>query len=260
MATTQADATLTTVAATTPAAPTMTPRPLSASQQKVIAHTSLVDANLRAGPGTEFAVIGGTITGMALTIVGRNADGTWFRLDNTGWLFGKLVNNLPPLETIPVVNADGTPVEVPVPLAAHPTPPDTTSASATIVTTDYPEAALRVVGQYDSILLSLDELMAQARSDSTILADATWGTRVNGTVTLLRQVSATVGELQPPAELETVQQDLLATAQQYITAANALAQAVTTGDVTQLDKADAAMQLGSASLTKAETALKVDLH
>ena len=72
--------------------------------------TVTVDANLRAGPGLEFAVLGGTITGQTIAIVGRNADGTWYRLDNTGWVAAQLVLNAPPLESIPVLNADGTPV------------------------------------------------------------------------------------------------------------------------------------------------------
>ena len=98
-------------------------------------------------------------------------------------------------------------------------------------------------------------LIAQARSNSAIMADSNWGTRVNAAVTTLRQSSASVGELQPPAELATIQQDLLGAAQQYTAAANALAQAATTGAVAQLDTADAALELANASLTNVETAL-----
>ncbi len=59
-----------------------------AAPTTVITPTVTTDANLRAGPGTEFAILGGTITGQEINIVGRNADGTWFRLDNGGWVFG----------------------------------------------------------------------------------------------------------------------------------------------------------------------------
>ena len=95
---------------TTPLTPTAAATPVPAATTTV-SPTTTTDANLRAGPGTEFPIIGGTINGQALNIVGRNADGTWFRLDNTGWVFGELVANPPALGTVPVVNADGTPVE-----------------------------------------------------------------------------------------------------------------------------------------------------
>ena len=76
--------------------------------------TITVDANLRSGPGTEFPVIGGTITGDALTIVGRNADASWYRLNNGGWVLGRLVANPPANVDVPLVDNDGTPIEAPV--------------------------------------------------------------------------------------------------------------------------------------------------
>jgi hypothetical protein len=90
--------------------------------------------------------LGGTITGQAINIVGRNADGTWFRLDNGGWVFATLVANPPALESVPVVNNDGTPAAKPVatpapagglggllptPRRLAPTAPVTTTTSAT---------------------------------------------------------------------------------------------------------------------------------
>jgi formylglycine-generating enzyme required for sulfatase activity len=74
--------------------------------------TVTVDANLRAGPGTEFDLLAGTVTGQEINIVGRSSDGDWFRLDNGGWVSGSLVANPPALDTVPIVNANGTPVEV----------------------------------------------------------------------------------------------------------------------------------------------------
>ena len=114
-------ATAVVTSAVTPAA-TATPVPAATTAvtpTTVVTPTTTTDANLRAGPGTEFPIIGGTINGQAINIVGRNADGTWFRLDNTGWIFGELVANPPALDTVPVVNADGTPAEAP---AAAPAP------------------------------------------------------------------------------------------------------------------------------------------
>lgn len=264
-----------TTAVTTPIAATATPVP----PVTAVTPTVSSNANLRAGPGTEFPVIGGTVTGQTLTIVGRNADGTWFRLDNTGWVFGELVNNPPALDTVPVVNADGTPIE---PVAATPTPaagsglfptptplaPGATggtseATTATPVLTPitganatYLNAVQRVIQQYDQVLQTLDQLIAEGRSNSATLVNAAWGNRVNAAVTLLRQTSATVGELQAPTELTTLQQELVSAAQGYTTAANALSQAASTGAVAQLDAADTAIEQANTALTNAERALQ----
>ncbi|MCB0106000.1 MAG: hypothetical protein KDE53_08820, partial [Caldilineaceae bacterium] len=80
--------------------------------------TVTVDANLREGPGTAFPVIGGTVTGQALTIVARNDDGSWFRLDNGGWLAAFLVANAPDPATIPIFDENAPAAATPAPTAA----------------------------------------------------------------------------------------------------------------------------------------------
>jgi hypothetical protein len=81
-----------------------TPTPTAEAERP----TALNNANLRAGPGLEFATIGGTVAGQALTIAGRNQDGTWFQLDNGGWMAAFLVANPPSLADVPVVNPSQT--------------------------------------------------------------------------------------------------------------------------------------------------------
>lgn len=61
------------------------------------------DANLRAGPGTEFAVIGSAPAGQSLEIAGRNEAGDWYRLADGAWIAGFLVTGAPALETLPVI-------------------------------------------------------------------------------------------------------------------------------------------------------------
>ena len=240
--------------------------------------TTTTDANLRAGPGTEFPIIGGTITGQAINIVGRNADGTWFRLDNTGWVFGELVANPPALDTVPVVNADGTPVEgaapTPAPAPAEggglplptPTPQPagatTTGAAAATTTTAAtgPNAAYiaevqPIVARYDGIAQTLDSLIADATANSAALNTPAWADRVNAAVGLLRTTGATVAELQAPAALAATQEGLIAAAQQYTAAGAALAQAASTGAAAQLEVANTAIEQANASLTAVEAAL-----
>jgi uncharacterized protein YgiM (DUF1202 family) len=77
---------------TTPAGPVATEtEPTPAAAQA----TTNAAANLRAGPGTTFNVVGSAPLGTQLNIVGRNADGDWFRLSDGSWIFSALVANPP---------------------------------------------------------------------------------------------------------------------------------------------------------------------
>ncbi|MEZ4736795.1 MAG: PQQ-dependent sugar dehydrogenase [Caldilineaceae bacterium] len=70
------------------------------------------NANLRAGPGTTYAVVGGVQAGQALALSGRNPDGSWIQLEEDTWIAAFLVN--------------GAPTELPVVVA--PTPRVTTAS------------------------------------------------------------------------------------------------------------------------------------
>ena len=56
---------------------------------------ALKSANLRGGPGTDYAVEGGVTTGQELTLVGRTLDSTWYKLSNGMWIASFLVGNAP---------------------------------------------------------------------------------------------------------------------------------------------------------------------
>jgi hypothetical protein len=69
-------------------------------------------ANLRAGPGANYAVIGGVRSGQPLEITGKNADGSWLQLANNAWIAAFLVNQLsitPPLTAFSKTTATPTP-------------------------------------------------------------------------------------------------------------------------------------------------------
>ena len=65
--------------------------------------TAAQDANLRAGPGTDFEIIGNVAVGSALIPIGRNDAGDWLQLDSGAWIAAFLVSNATPLSAIPVV-------------------------------------------------------------------------------------------------------------------------------------------------------------
>jgi len=83
------------------------------------------DANLRSGPGTNYAVSGNVKTGQVLHIVAKNSDGGWLMLDTGLWIAAFLVNNMPaelPVETSTVqpVPATAQATVAPTPSAARP--------------------------------------------------------------------------------------------------------------------------------------------
>lgn len=251
------------------ATPAATPVPDAATPP-----TATVDANLRSGPGTNFDIIGGTITGEALTIAGRNADGTWFRLSNGGWISASLVANPPALDDVPVLNDDGTPSEVAAvatdeaPAGATATPSGsllgllpTPTPIATGVGGDpaanevYLTEAAAIVDRYDQLFsTSIDPLLSRALADTTLVTNGDWVTSVNAAVALLRRISADTGELAPPGELAAVQNQLIEAALAFNAVAESLT-AVAAGDAAQLAAAGDAIETANVALTGADTAI-----
>ncbi len=68
------------------------------------------NANLRGGPGTNFAVMGAGANGAEVEVEGRNADSTWFRIrrpdDTRAWVFGNLISIEGDVEALPVLEGD----------------------------------------------------------------------------------------------------------------------------------------------------------
>ncbi len=67
---------------------------LSLFYQTVLAQTVatlLYDANLRAGPGTTYPIVGSANAGQSVTIVAANDEKDWLQLDNGAWVASFLV-------------------------------------------------------------------------------------------------------------------------------------------------------------------------
>lgn len=87
----------------------------SAFAQEDLTGTVNRNANLRAGPGTTFAIAGSAPAGAKVTIIEKNAVGDWYKLDSGKWIAAFLVTLSTP--------AAGTPsAPTGVPAANTPTP------------------------------------------------------------------------------------------------------------------------------------------
>jgi len=97
--------------------------------------TAIRDANLRAGPGTTYAISGTVSGGQTLSIRGKNTDGSWLQLANGAWIAAFLVNQSPTAASAPTTAGavPATPTPAPPPTAPTPTPVPATSGNDFVV-------------------------------------------------------------------------------------------------------------------------------
>ena len=76
-------------------------------------------ANLRAGPGTDYALIGSVRANQPLVIAGKNGDGAWLQLADGAWIAAFLVNqagSAPAVATLSAPITPATPSAAPLPV------------------------------------------------------------------------------------------------------------------------------------------------
>jgi len=97
--------------------PSLTPQPPRVQADQVV--------NVRSGPGTNYPVVGQMQAEETRDIIGRNANGDWWRVvsDDQGqaWVAGKVVNVLGPIDAVAV--AQDVPAPPPTFTSAPPPPP-----------------------------------------------------------------------------------------------------------------------------------------
>lgn len=54
----------------------------------------LQDANLRQGPGTNYAIVDSMTAGQTLEVTGQNGDGSWYQVANQTWIASFLVSDI----------------------------------------------------------------------------------------------------------------------------------------------------------------------
>lgn len=99
-------------------------------------------ANVRSGPGTQYAIIGGLQAGASMQAIGRDASGAWYVIafetsGGQGWVSSQ------------VASFDGDPASLPV-VAAPPTPQATRTSTPTVVPTATIPAATATPSVYMS--------------------------------------------------------------------------------------------------------------
>lgn len=119
--------------------PTDTPVPpptaVPTVEDKRVTINSQVGANLRAGPGTVYAVVGFLAQGEKVAAIAQNRDGQWIQLEN-GWVFHNLLDGIP--ADLPLSRS------IPSPPTSTPVPPTATATPAPSTATPTPSPTPRL--------------------------------------------------------------------------------------------------------------------
>ncbi len=114
--------------------PTQPPQASATPAPQPAAVTANLNANLRGGPGTNYAVVGGLQEGERADVTGRTNDSSWWQISfqgGTAWIANSVVTANPEAYNAPVVSAPPPPppTNTPVPPTATPVPATVTPAT-----------------------------------------------------------------------------------------------------------------------------------
>jgi uncharacterized protein YraI len=82
-----------------------TPAPPAAEESRPQAVVIVDGLNVRAGPGTDFPIVGGLARDNRVNLLARNEAGDWLQIeafDGSGWVFAELVETSEPVAELPV--------------------------------------------------------------------------------------------------------------------------------------------------------------
>lgn len=132
-----------------PLAPAATPTPEAAKP------SANGDANLRAGPGTGYAVVGQAQAGQALEIVARNGAGDWYQLAGGAWLAAFLVVGAPGDLPVVLIEPPATPLPAVVAPTSPPSPAQPAATQPSPITSAPNIALLVLVNQNKSEVIGI---------------------------------------------------------------------------------------------------------
>lgn len=131
-----------TVTPAPPATATAEPSPTAAFTEAAPATpagavlTIVQGANVRAGPGVNYGIVGGLQAGSTVEVVGRDSSAAWYvvnYLGGRGWVAAQLAQYTGDINALPVITAPPPPTATPPPPTATPPPPPTATRSGVVV-------------------------------------------------------------------------------------------------------------------------------
>lgn len=250
------------------ATPEPTEEPIDEVEAEAPQPSANVDANLRAGPGTQFDVIGGTITGQEVDIVGQNSTGEWYLLSNGGWIAATLVDNPP--SAVPVVADDASPllngdqpgpILVPTPapngsgLVATPAAEEEAGAQPALLGLAenlYLDEVRTLIARYDLAGDAVLQLVAAVQADGALLQDEAWQDEMNTAIATIRRTGQQIRSLEPPPLFGAAQIDLRSATGAFDLAATLLEEGLSENALDKLEQSLAEADTGRALLQNAQ--------
>lgn len=229
--------------------PTVTPTPKTPTPN---ARTMIVlnTANLRAGPGTTFAVVGSAQPGDKLKVVGANADGDWYQLDTGTWIAAFLVE-LPGAATAPT----WTPTPGPA-LAQDATTPAVQLVILGPIERQYMNDLTKIMGSYGAAFKVLTEQNTKAGKDLTLMFDRDWRTTTLAALQYVKNLDAQARALTPPPLFKAMHDDVLQAAAHYDKASDLASTGLNQFDFDLFEAASNETNLGNDALYEALAKLK----
>ena len=187
--------------------------------QTLVTGTVTRNANLRAGPGTSYAVVGTAAAGAAVVIVGENAAGDWYELEDGQWIAAFLVTTgdaAPPVAT------------------TRPTAVATERPTAAVSNRDwllYSAQINEIVPNMGSALEHMSTLMQAPR-----LTSDDWVIDLALQFVIIRQAHEQLVAMDPPASLASVHQQVLSATQDCNDATYAIADGLDRFDADELER------------------------
>lgn len=137
-------------------APTLPPSPLPATltpgselvTPTRLGATTIVETNVRTGPGTDYAILGTLKSDLPIRLTGRNADKSWFQFEfsagpgGRAWISAGNVALTPGsnAETLPIIDVPPAPTRTPAPSPTATLPPSPTLPPTATPTRKLPTA------------------------------------------------------------------------------------------------------------------------
>lgn len=199
--------------------------------------TVVRDANLRAGPGTTFAIVGGVKAAEVVTIIGGNAAGDWYQLEGGQWIAAFLVEG-----------ASGEIGQV------TPAP----SATATAVPVGdarleqaYADELAPIMKQYSAAIETFGEQMLATGNDPSLILDEQWRLKMATALATWNILGNQMRAIKPPARYVAMHNEILSAAAHYERAGTLIVSGLDQFDGDKIDQGNTAAILGSEALGRA---------
>lgn len=204
------------------------------------------NANLRAGPGTTYAIAGTATAGQAVTVIGKSAAGDWYELKDGQWIAAFLVT----------VDAAGTPAGTSVVTSPTATAVVLADLQKDPVFNAYADGAKPIFALYTDASNIIIDHFTQAGADTSLMFTKDWRDGVEVGLLEFKKVSEDIRKLTPPAYLVAAHGDLLKMADRLDSAVALLGKGLDNFNADQIKQGAAEFDAATALLNSSKAKIE----